>query len=43
LPKKLGIKDGSRLALLASPTGFTRKLAPLPARRRDPHAGARQA
>ena len=31
LPKKLGIKDGTRLALLASPKGFTRKLAPLPA------------
>ena len=30
LPKKLGIKDGTRLALLASPKGFTRKLAPLP-------------
>ena len=29
LPKKLGIKDGTRLALLASPKGF--KLAPLPA------------
>ena len=30
LPKKLGIKDGSRLALLASPKGFTRALGPLP-------------
>ena len=30
LPKKLGIKDGTRLALLASPKGFKRKLAPLP-------------
>jgi len=29
LPKKLGIKDGTRLALLAPPKGF--KLAPLPA------------
>ena len=31
LPKKLGIKDGTRLALLASPKGFTRALSPLPA------------
>jgi hypothetical protein len=30
LPKKLGIKEGTRLALLASPKGFKGKLAPLP-------------
>lgn len=30
LPKKLGIKEGSRLALLAAPKGFARALAPLP-------------
>jgi hypothetical protein len=30
LPKKLGIKDGTRLALLASPKGFKGQLAPLP-------------
>lgn len=30
LPKKLGIKEGVRLALLASPKGFTRALGPLP-------------
>ncbi len=30
LPKKLGIKEGVKLALLASPKGFTRALGPLP-------------
>jgi hypothetical protein len=30
LPKKLGIKPGFTVALLASPTGFTRILKPLP-------------
>jgi hypothetical protein len=31
LPKKLGISEGARLALLASPAGFARCLDPLPA------------
>ena len=30
LPKKLGIKDGSRLALVNPPRGFDRTLGPLP-------------
>jgi len=30
LPKKLGIRDGSVVALLGAPTNFARKLAPLP-------------
>jgi hypothetical protein len=30
LPKRLGITEGTRLALLASPAGFARTLAPLP-------------
>jgi hypothetical protein len=30
LPKKLGIKPGSRVALLGAPAGFRRLLAPLP-------------
>jgi hypothetical protein len=30
LPKKLGIKHGTRVALLASPQGFARALGPLP-------------
>jgi hypothetical protein len=30
LPKKLGIKAGARLALLAPPQGFVRTLGPLP-------------
>ena len=30
LPKKLGIKEGAKLAVLAPPKGFTRALAPLP-------------
>jgi len=30
LPKKLGITEGARLALLASPAGFARRLDPLP-------------
>jgi len=30
LPKKLGIKAGRTVALLGAPTGFERKLAPLP-------------
>lgn len=30
LPKKLGITEGARLALLASPAGFARCLDPLP-------------
>jgi hypothetical protein len=31
LPKKLGIKEGSRLALLDAPDGFDDELGPLPA------------
>ena len=31
LAKKLGIKEGSRLALLGAPEGFDAELAPLPA------------
>ena len=30
LPKKLGIKDGATVALLAAPNGFERALTPLP-------------
>jgi len=30
LARKLGIKEGSRLALLGAPEGFDRELAPLP-------------
>jgi hypothetical protein len=30
LPKKLGIKEGSRLALIGAPTGFDRTLGKLP-------------
>ena len=30
LPKKLGIKDGARVALLAAPSGFAAGLEPLP-------------
>ena len=30
LPKKLGIKEGARVALVGSPDGFERALAPLP-------------
>jgi hypothetical protein len=30
LPRKLGIKEGSRLALLGAPAGFDDELAPLP-------------
>ena len=30
LPKKLGITEGTRLALLAAPEGFARTLRPLP-------------
>lgn len=30
LPKKLGIRDGSRVLLLAAPEGFERLVAPLP-------------
>jgi hypothetical protein len=30
LPKKLGIKEGSRIALVGAPTGFECTLAPLP-------------
>ena len=30
LPKKLGIKEGSRVALLSAPEGFEAELAPLP-------------
>jgi len=30
LPRKLGIKEGSRLALLGAPEGFDDELAPLP-------------
>jgi hypothetical protein len=30
LPKKLGIKEGHRLALLGAPDGFDRTLGPLP-------------
>jgi hypothetical protein len=30
LPKKLGIKEGSRIALVGAPKGFDRALAPLP-------------
>src|SRR3954451_13045203 len=31
LPKKLGIREGSRVAVVSAPDGFTRVLAPLPA------------
>ena len=31
LPKKLGIKDGATVALVAAPPGFERALKPLPA------------
>jgi hypothetical protein len=31
LPKKLGIKEGARVALIEAPEGFSRLLAPLPA------------
>jgi len=30
LPKKLGIREGSRVAVVSAPDGFTRVLAPLP-------------
>lgn len=30
LPKKLGIKDGARVALLNAPPGFARRLEPMP-------------
>lgn len=30
LPKKLGIKDGARVALVAAPAGFPRLLVPMP-------------
>jgi hypothetical protein len=30
LPRKLGIKEGSRVALLGAPEGFDHELAPLP-------------
>jgi hypothetical protein len=30
LPKKLGIKEGARVALVGAPDGFERALAPLP-------------
>lgn len=30
MPKKLGIKDGATVALLAAPNGFERALTPLP-------------
>ena len=30
LPKKLGIKDGATVALVAAPAGFARSLSPLP-------------
>ena len=32
LPKKLGIKEGSRVALIGAPSGFDRTLGELPAR-----------
>ena len=32
LPKKLGITEGTRLALLGAPEGFTSTLGPLPSR-----------
>lgn len=32
LPKKLGIKDGSRVALIGAPSGFDRTLGALPSR-----------
>ncbi len=31
LPKKLGIREGSRVAVVSAPDGFTRVLGPLPA------------
>jgi hypothetical protein len=31
LPKKLGIREGSRVAVVSPPDGFTRALTPLPA------------
>jgi hypothetical protein len=31
LPKKLGITDGSRIALVGAPEGFSEQLTPLPA------------
>ena len=31
LPKKLGIREGSRVAVVSAPSGFTRVLGPLPA------------
>jgi hypothetical protein len=31
LPKKLGIREGSRVAVVSAPDGFARVLAPLPA------------
>lgn len=32
LPQKLGIKEGSRVALIGAPAGFASALAPLPAK-----------
>ena len=35
LPKKLGIKDGSRILLRNPPSGFAESLTPLPERARS--------